>query len=56
MAALEQWSAITFCVANQKPGQETFEILETAFPNNTMKKTASNELLENLILVINLKR
>ena len=40
MAALEQWSAIKFCVANNKSRQETFEMLDTAFGNNAMKKTA----------------
>ena len=40
MAALEQRSAITFCVANKKSTQETFERLKTVFGNNTMKKTA----------------
>ena len=40
MAAIGQWSAIKFCVANKKSRQETFEILKTAFWNNAMKKTA----------------
>ena len=40
MAALQQRSAITFCVANKKSRQETFEIVKLAFRNNTMKKTA----------------
>ena len=40
MAALEQRSAIIFCVANKKSRQETFEMLKTAFGNNTMNKTA----------------
>ena len=41
MTALEQRSAITFCVANKKSRQETFEMLKkTVFGNNTMKKTA----------------
>ena len=40
MAALEQRSAIKFCVADEKSRQETFEMLKTAFGNNTMKKTA----------------
>ena len=37
MTALEQRSAIKFCVANEKSRQETFK---TAFGNNAMKKTA----------------
>ena len=40
MAALEQRSAIKFCVANKKSRQETFEMLKTAYGNNAMKKTA----------------
>ena len=40
MAALEQRSAIKFCVANTKSRQETIKILKTAFGNNAMKKTA----------------
>ena len=40
MTALEQQSAINFCVANKKSRQETFEMLKTAFVNNAMKKTA----------------
>ena len=40
MAALEQRSAIKFCVANKKSRQETFELIKTAFGNNAMKKTA----------------
>ena len=40
MAALEQRSAIKFCVANKKSRQETFEMLKTAFGNNALKKTA----------------
>ena len=40
MAALEQRSAIKFCVANKKSRQEMFEMLKTAFVNNAMKKTA----------------
>ena len=40
MAALEQQSAIKFCVANKKSRQETFEMLKTAFVNNAIKKTA----------------
>ena len=40
MAALEQRSAIKFCVANKKSRRETFEMLKTAFGNNAMKKTA----------------
>ena len=40
MAALEQRSAIKFCVANKKLRQETFEMIKTAFGNNAMKKTA----------------
>ena len=40
MAALEQRSAIKFCVANKKSRQETFEMLKPAFGNNAMKKTA----------------
>ena len=43
MAALEQLSAIKFCVANKKSRQETFEMLLTAFGNNAMKKTALNK-------------
>ena len=39
MTALEQRSAIKFCVA-KKSRQETFEMLKTAFRNNAMKKTA----------------
>ena len=33
-------SAIKICVANQKSGQETFEMLETDFGYNAMEKTA----------------
>ena len=40
MAALEQRSVIKFCVANQKSRQETFKMLEKAFGNNAMMKTA----------------
>ena len=40
MAALEQWSAITFCGANKKSRQETFEMLNRPFGNNTMRKNA----------------
>ena len=40
MAALEQRSAIKFCVANKKSRQETFEMLKTAYGNNELKKTA----------------
>ena len=40
MAALEQQSVIKCCVANQNSRQETFEMLETAFWNNAIKKTA----------------
>ena len=40
MAALEQWSAIKFCEANQKSRQITFEMLKAAFGNNAMKKTS----------------
>ena len=40
MAALEQRSAIKFCVTNRKSRQETFEMLETSFVNNAMSKTA----------------
>ena len=40
MSALEQRSAIKFCVANKKSRQETFEMIKTAFENNAMKKTA----------------
>ena len=39
-AALDQRSAIKFCVANQKSRQEMFKMLETALGNNAMKKTA----------------
>ena len=41
IAALEQRSAITFCGANKKSRQETFEMLKTPFGNNATKKTAS---------------
>ena len=40
MAALEQQSAIKFCVASKKSRQETFQMTKTAFGNNAMKKTA----------------
>ena len=40
MAALEQRSAIKFCVASKKSTQETYEMLKTAFETNAMKKTA----------------
>ena len=40
MAALEQWPAIEFCVANKKSRLETFEMIKTAFGNNAMKKIA----------------
>ena len=40
MAALEQRFVIKLCVANKKSRQETFEMLKTAFGNNSMKKTA----------------
>ena len=40
MTALEQRSAIKFCVANKNSRQETFEMLKTAFGNNALKKTA----------------
>ena len=40
MAALEQRSAIIFRAANKNSRQKTFEMLKTAFWNNTMKKTA----------------
>ena len=40
VAALEQRSAIKFCVANKKSRQETFEMIKTVFGNNAMKKTA----------------
>ena len=40
MTSLEQRSAIKFCVANKKSSQETFEMLNTAFGNNTLNKTA----------------
>ena len=40
MTALEQRSAIKFCVANKKTRHETFQMLKTAFGNNAMKKTA----------------
>ena len=40
MAALEQRSAIKFCVANKKSRQETFEMIKTAFGNNAMKNSA----------------
>ena len=39
MTAIEQRSAIKFCVANEKSRQETFEML-TAFGNNATKKNA----------------
>ena len=39
MAALEQRSAIKFCVAIKKSRRETFKCLKAAFGNNTMKKT-----------------
>ena len=39
LAALEQRSAIKFCVANKKSRQETLEMI-TPFGNNAMKKTA----------------
>ena len=39
MTALEQRSAIKFCVANKNSRQETFEMLIAAFGNNAMKKT-----------------
>ena len=38
MTALEQRSAIKFCVANKESRQENFEMLKTAFRNNAMKK------------------
>ena len=40
MTAIEQRSAMKFCVANKNSRQETFEMLETAFGNNALKKTA----------------
>ena len=40
ITALEQRSAIKFCVANKKSRQETFQMLKTALGNNAMKKTA----------------
>ena len=40
MAALEQLSAIKFCVENKNSRQETFEMLKTAFGDNAMNKTA----------------
>ena len=40
MAALEQRSALKFCVANKISRQETHEMLKTAFGNNAMKKIA----------------
>ena len=38
MAALEQRSAIKFCVANKKSRREVLEMLKTAFGINAMKK------------------
>ena len=56
MAALEQRSAIKFCVANKKSRQETFKMLKLAFGNNAMKKTAlykwSVSLSEAIILLL----
>ena len=52
MAALEQRSAIKFCVANKKSRQEAFEMLKTAFANNAMKKTALYKWYSKLKLVI----
>ena len=40
MAALEQLSAIKFCVENKHSRHVTFEMLKTALGNNAMKKTA----------------